>query len=209
MKALFATAALALPLALTLVLAGTAAAEPRNLTGFTGVDASAGVDVQVVVGAGFSVDVSGPGADRIVTEVRAGVLRIHPEQHWGMRIRRAALVRVTMPRLDSLSASSGAEVHAEGVRADTIALDASSGGELTIVGACGNVDADASSGSHLNAARLQCERGSVEASSGARADVHVSGALDVDASSGGRVYAGGGAQVGNISLSSGGTLHRS
>jgi len=204
MKALFAATAV-----LGLVLAGAASAEPRQVSGFTGVDASSGAEVEITIGQAYSVDVSGPGAQRIITEVQGNVLRVHPQQTWGFSVRRRALVRITMPSLNSLGASSGAQVRAEGVRAADISLDASSGGDLTIAGTCRSVTADASSGAHLNAAHLVCERGTVDASSGGRADVNVNGNLDVDASSGGNVYAGGGAQIGSISLSSGGTLRRS
>lgn len=57
--------------ALVIASVGTAFAAPRDLSGFTGVSASAGTDVAVTVGPGFSVDVSGPGADRVVTHLRA------------------------------------------------------------------------------------------------------------------------------------------
>jgi hypothetical protein len=50
--------------ALAIACAGTASAEPRNLSGFTRIDASAGNEVTVTVGPNYSVDVSGPGLTR-------------------------------------------------------------------------------------------------------------------------------------------------
>jgi len=194
--------------ALVLALGGVAAAETRPLSGFTSVSASAGTQVEVATGERFVVEVTGRDANRITTRVVANELRIGRQNTWGFSLGTNAVVHVTMPRVEGLDASSGAHIRAASLQADHLNLGASSGGGLTVAGACHAVSADASSGANLNAARLQCERGSVEASSGARAEVNVTGALDVDASSGGDVYAGGGAQIGNISLSSGGNLHR-
>lgn len=187
---------------------GTAFAEPRANSGFTRVDASAGNDVEVTVGSRFSVDVSGPGADRVVTRVSGQTLVVERRRgfHWGPT--RRALVRVTMPRVEGLSASSGADLTATGVSADHIALDSSSGADLRVSGRCGSFTADASSGADIHAQDLHCENGSVDVSSGADARVYASGRLNVDASSGGGVVAYGNPGIGNIDLSSGGSLRR-
>ena len=188
--------------------AGTAIAAPRDHSGFTQVSASAGTDVEVTVGSGFSVDVSGPGADRVVTRVSGGALVVERERgfHWGSTPR--ALVRVTMPRVEGLSASSGADLIASGVNGGDISLDSSSGADLRVSGRCASFIADASSGADIHAQDLHCENGSVDASSGADARVFASGRLNVDASSGGGVVAYGNPGIGNIDLSSGGSLRR-
>src|SRR5262249_13606172 len=73
--------------AFAIACAGTASAEPRNLAGFTRVDASAGNDVTVTVGPNYSVDVSGPGADQVVTRISGQTLVIERPHsfHWGAR----------------------------------------------------------------------------------------------------------------------------
>jgi hypothetical protein len=194
--------------ALAVASAGPAFAEPRNHSGFTRVAASAGTDVTVAVGGGFSVDVTGPGADRIVTRVDGRTLVVERQRgfHWGRAPR--AQIRVTMPAVEGLSASSGADLIASGVNAGDIALDSSSGADLRVSGSCASFTADASSGADLHAQELRCENGSVEASSGADVRVFASGRLDVDASSGGGVLAYGDPSIGNIELSSGGSLRR-
>src|SRR5262245_52459339 len=194
--------------ALAMASLGTASAAPRDLSGFTGVEANAGTDVWVTVGPGFSVDVSGPGADQVVTRIVGHTLVVGHESgwHWGRRQR--ADVRVTMPRVESLSASSGADLVVTGVNGGDIALDSSSGADLRVSGQCASFNADASSGSDLDARELRCENGSVDTSSGADARVFASGRLNVDASSGSDVTAYGNPGLGNIDLSSGGSLHR-
>ncbi len=194
--------------ALAILSAGAAFAEPRNHSGFTRVSASAGTDVEVTVGPGFSVDVTGADAHRIVTRVSGQTLIVERERGWNWGRSPRAEVRVTMPRVDGLSASSGADLTASGVDADDIRLDSSSGADLRVSGRCASFRADASSGSDIHAQNLRCENGRVEASSGADARVYASGRLDIDASSGGGIVAYGNPGVGEVDLSSGGSFRR-
>jgi hypothetical protein len=99
-------------------------------------------------------------------------------------------------------------VRLAGVTGGDLALDASAGAELTASGACGALDVEASSGARLDAAALTCRTGEADASSGAQVRVSVNGPLDVGASSGATVFAGGNPQIGRVSLSSGGQLER-
>lgn len=190
------------------MVASPAFAELRDHSGFTQVDASAGTDVTVTVGPNYSVDVNGPGADDVVTRVRGGTLVVErpPGFHWGSW--RDADIRVTMPRVEGLSASSGAELVATGVNGGDVALDSSSGADLRVSGTCANFSADVSSGAEIHAQDLRCENGSVDASSGADARVYASGRLNVEASSGGGVVAYGDPGIGDVDLSSGGSLRR-
>lgn len=189
-------------------LTGVANAEIRPLSGFDRVSASAGTHVEVEVGQNFSVDVSGRDANRIVTRVVNGELIVEPVRGWSWRGPREALVRVTMPAVTGLDASSGAHLQAQGLAGGAIAMDASSGAHLRVAGACASFTADASSGADIDAAGLRCENGSVDASSGARARVYATNRLNVDASSGGDVLASGNPGIGDISLSSGGSFRR-
>jgi len=200
---------LIVPAILALAMAAPAAAEVRNLSGFTKVDASAGTDVTVVVGAAFRVEVTGPGADRIQTNVQGDTLHVRPTPgfHWGRRP--PAEIRVTMPSVSGLSASSGADLDATGLNGGDVSLDSSSGADLEAAGTCRALNASASSGADINARRLVCESGSADVSSGADIVLHITGTLNVDASSGGDVTAVGDPRIGDISLSSGGSLHRS
>ena len=197
-------------LALAVAAAGPAFAEPRNLSGFTKVSASAGTDVTVTVGSGFNVDVSGPGADRVVTRVDGDTLVVTRRNSnwfsWGSSQR--AAIRVAMPRVDGLSSSSGSDLVAANVNAENISLDASSGADLRVSGRCATFTADASSGSDIHAEALRCESGSVDVSSGADASVFAAGRVDVDASSGGGVVLHGNPSIGNVDLSSGGSMRR-
>ncbi len=196
-------------LALALAIPASASAETRNVSGFTHVSASAGTDVEVVVGPRFSVEVTGRDAHRIVTRVAGNRLIVEPERgNWFTRGPRDARVRVTMPNVEGLEASSGADLVATGIDSARISLASSSGADLRASGRCGAFSADASSGSDIHAHELRCENGSVDVSSGADVRIYASGRLNVDASSGGGVVAYGDPGIGDIDLSSGGSLRR-
>lgn len=197
------------PALLALAFASPATAEVRNLSGFTQVRASAGLDVTVQVGPAFSVNVEGPGASRVITRVDGGRLIVEPTPRIGWGPRPRADIRVTMPTLDGLETSSGAEINARGVNAGAMSLEASSGSEINVAGACRALSASASSGADINARELRCATGEAEASSGADIALFVEGRLDVHASSGGGINAGGDPEIGDVSLSSGGSLRRS
>ena len=201
MRILLTTAAITL-------LASPALAETRPLSGFTKISASAGTRVEVGFGSNFLVDVEGRDAARIVTRVSNGTLVVEPVRGWSWRGPRNAIVRVTMPMVEALDASSGAHIEATGVPGGALSLDASSGAALDVAGACSSFNADASSGADIDAEALRCETGSVSVSSGASAHVYATGRLDVDASSGGDVVAFGNPGIGDIELSSGGSLRR-
>ncbi len=201
MRILLATAAIAL-------IASPAVAETRPLSGFTKVSASAGTRVEIAFGPNFQVNVEGRDAARIVTRVSNGTLVVEPVRGWSWRGPRNAIVHVTMPAAEALDASSGAHIEATGVPGGALSLDASSGAALDVAGACTTFTADASSGGDIDAEALRCETGSVSVSSGASAHVYATGQLNVDASSGGDVVAFGNPGIGDISLSSGGSLRR-
>jgi hypothetical protein len=97
---------------------------------------------------------------------------------------------------------------ATGIDSARISLASSSGADLRASGRCGAFSADASSGSDIHAHELRCENGSVDVSSGADVRIYASGRLNVDASSGGGVVAYGDPGIGDIDLSSGGSLRR-
>jgi hypothetical protein len=106
---------------LALAASSAASAETRNLTDFDRVSASGGTRVALSIGTGFSVDVEGRDAAQIVTRVASGRLIIEPVRGWRIRGRREALVRVAMPSLAAIDASSGAEVNASGITAGDMA----------------------------------------------------------------------------------------
>lgn len=191
-------------------LAGPANAETRNVSGFTSVAAADRIRVEVNVGSSYRVDVAGADAARVRTSVANGTLRIRRTNRpwWGSTPPIDATVRVTMPRIEGLASSSGAELIATGITADNISLAASMGGELRAAGSCGNLDASAAMGGIIKAEALQCRDADVSASMGGEARVYASNRFEVSASMGGAVNVAGDGRAQDVSLSMGGSLDR-
>jgi hypothetical protein len=180
----------------------------RDHANFTSVDVSGGVEASLVVGPAFKVEIIGDYPEQIETRVEGSQLRIRRHSRfswWGGP--EMPKVHVEMPALGAVRSAAGADVTAAGINSDNLNLTVSSGSRLGASGKCRMLAVKASSGADLDAGDLACETGQVDASSGASLKVRVSSKLDVDASSGADVRNLGGSKSGEVSLTSGASLH--
>jgi len=194
--------------ALVALALASASAETRNLSGFDSVNVADRIRVEVVMGASHSVNVTGADANRVRTRVGDDTLYItEANRPWfGGNRRVNALVRVTMPAVEGLSAARGAEVRATGIRSSAMSLAASMGGELSIDGECRTLSASASMGGAIRADDFHCADADISASMGGEARVYASNRFDVAASMGGAVNVAGEGQRGDVATSMGGAL---
>ena len=184
-----------------------------DLTGFTQIDISTGIEASVTVGAEHSVVAEAARDDLDDLVVRMEGTRLHAYidrsvfNFFDIFGHGAVQLTITMPALDAAEATSGASVSITGARAELLRLDASSGADMeaTEVGAgrvevdlssgasvraagvCEALVVDASSGANLKAGALNCGTAQVEASSGGRAEVFATEVVSAKASSGGYV----------------------
>ncbi|MFQ5562145.1 MAG: head GIN domain-containing protein [Parvularculaceae bacterium] len=191
------------------LLAGSASAETKSfdLPAFDEIDASAGVDVNVSVGGAQSVIAENENGDfdDLVLEVRRGELRAsRKNKRFGFGKRERYKIVVTMPALEGIEISSGADADVTGVNADHFSIDGSSGADADIAGTCKTLDIDVSSGANINASDLICEVATVDVSSGGNAKIHATQRLNADASSGGHATVYGKPEYVDIDKSSGG-----
>jgi len=194
------------PALLALALALPAAAETRNHSGFDRISVTDRVRVEIAQGDRYSVDITGADAAQVRTRVERGELRISQrDRPWFGNPQVNATVRVTVPELDSVAASRGAEVRARNIRAGDFAVAASMGGEIQISGACRNLSASASMGGVVRADRFECVEADIAASMGGEAVVNASQRYDASASMGGAINVYGGAR-GDIATSMGGAV---
>lgn len=222
---LFAAGAAMLP------MAANAATRGYEVGAFNKVSVAAGLRVDITQGATRSVvaDTKADDFDDLRIVVKAGELRIdRPPGNWFRFGRRTNYtVRVMMPALREVEASSGSNVTVKGAFAGDVGVSTSSGSRveiaqlkggkvrarsssgstLEVAGSCQSLDADTSSGSSIKADGLTCESVTVEASSGSGAKVTATKGLTASASSGANVRVSGAPTVVKISNSSGGRVH--
>ena len=206
---------------------GNVVTEAIDITGFTGVHASSGIDVEISQGP-FQVEVvADENLHEIITVEREGsLLKIGSERN----IYRAEsrLVKVSLPELDEIRISSAGDIEGETdfackdleisissagdldlvVDADHIDVSISSSGDCDLQGSARTLDATLSSAGDLNAFDLVAEIVHVSVSSAGDAEVHATGEIHMSASSAGNIYYKGDAIVKHISTSSAGDIIR-
>lgn len=207
---------------------GDVTTETIDVDGFTGVHASASIDVNISQG-DFSVEVLADEnlQEYITVELRGDMLVIGSERN----IYRAAskVVNVSLPELDELKVSSSADIYADtdfecedlhinisssgdlkiGVEAELISVNVSSSGDCDIWGRTGSLDASVSSSGDLRAYDLEADYVKVRVSSSGDAKVWANEEIDMGVSSSGNIYYKGDAKVTHKSRSSSGSIsHR-
>lgn len=221
---------MAIPALLVLACATGAAAEPRQVAGFSAVSVHDRVRVEIVTGQRYSVDVSGADAARIRTRLDGDTLQIRDANRpwFGEAPDLDVRIRISAPALERVSAARGADVNAaiEGdctaislaasmggqarivlPRCETVSASASMGGDLRIEGACRAFSGSASMGGIVRAGALRCETVSASASMGGEVNAHADEAYNASASMGGAINVDGDPSRREASSSFGGSIN--
>lgn len=203
--------------------------ETRDVSGFTGVEVSTGIDVYLTQGDDFEVVVEADEnlQEVILTELKGDRLVVRTD-HVNIRSARSKKVHVTLPELTELKISSAGDcvgqtpfrcgdlrlsISSAGdltleVDADRIDLDISSSGDARLAGSAAELNASLSSAGDLNAFDLVAGKVDVNVSSAGDARVHATEELRMTASSAGNIYYRGDAEVVHSSRSSAGSIVR-
>lgn len=220
--------ALLLGVAFAAAISASAHAETRRLSGFDSVTASGRFRVEVAVNETFSVTVDGADAARIRTRLDEDTLRIEPVRRpWFGEPRYDAVIRVTLPRLQGVSAVRGALVTATaggacddfdataamgagltvaGLNCATVSAEAAMGAELELAGACERADLSAAMGGAIDTAALECRDIDASAAMGGQIAAFASNSYDASAAMGGDITVRGGANVRDHSTAMGGSI---
>ena len=206
---------------------GNVVEETRDITGFTGVEVSTGINVYLTEGDGFEVVVEADEnlQDVILTELNGDRLVVRTD-HVNIRSAKSKKVHVTLPELSELKISSAGDCvgqtpfHCGDLRvsissagdltlevdADRIDLDISSSGNARISGSAAVFDVSLSSAGDLHAFDLVAGKVDVTVSSAGDARVHATEEINMNASSAGNIYYMGDATVVRSSSSSAGDI---
>lgn len=203
--------------------------QARNVTGFTGVNVSGGIDLYLSSG-NESVSVSASSTnirDHMVTEVINGVLRIHLENNWNPGMGNPKMkAYVSIKNLKYLEASGGGDIYLKDMistddldvrlsgggnmegklNADHLNIKQSGGSNVNLTGNVKDLNVDASGGGNLEGYDLVTDMASINASGGSNAELTVNKELRVKSSGGSDVSYKGRAVVISIKSSGGGSL---
>ena len=206
---------------------GNITTEEIDITGFTGIHASAGIDVTLKQG-DFNVEVVADENlhEYIIVEKDGSVLKIGSERN--IYRAKSKVVHVTLPELTKIKISSAGDVESKndfecddldisissagdlnlGVDADYIDISISSSGDCDLWGSANSLDANLSSAGDLNAYELEAEFVDVRVSSAGDASVTATKEIRMSASSAGNINYKGDARVEKSSTSSAGSINR-
>ena len=201
-------------------------AEKRNVSGFHAIEVSGGIDLYLSQGE-EAVAVSAAKIeyrDKIITEVKNGVLKIWFEWKNGLKFNwdnHKLKAYVSVKNLDGLRASGGSDVDVDGtikttkldmgisggsdfkgkIETDELKIEASGGSDVSISGKATKLSIDVSGGSDFSGYDLASDICNVEASGGSDVRVTVNKELSADASGGSDVYYKGGGLIRDLKTS--------
>jgi Putative auto-transporter adhesin, head GIN domain len=187
--------------------------EKRNVSGYHAIEISGGIDLYLSQGE-ESVAVSASETkyrDRIITEVKNGVLKIWYDYKSGISIgwgSRKMKAYVSFKDLDKLEGSGGSDIIVDGsiktttlnldvsggsdfegkVEANDLKVGASGGSDVKISGIVKKLDIDASGGSDFKGYELAADICNLQASGGSDVYVTINKELSADASGGSDVF---------------------
>jgi hypothetical protein len=201
-------------------------AEKRSVTGFHGINVSAGIDLYLSQGQeGVAVSASEVKfRDKIKTEVKNGILKIYYDDNTHVRIEwgnRKLKAYVSFKSLDVLEASGGSDIKVDGtitvpklsldvsggsdfegkVNLNELNVDASGGSDVDISGAAKNLTIDASGGSDFKGFELITDNCSVDASGGSDVYITVNKELTAESSGGSDIHYKGSGMIKNLKSS--------
>jgi hypothetical protein len=204
---------------------GNVVSEEIDVTGFTGVYISSGIDVHISQG-DYSVElVADENLHEFITIEREGnMLRVGSER--SIQRAKSKMVHVSLPELNKIKISSAGDVKGMSefkceeldisissagdldltVDADEIKLGISSSGDCTLRGSAKSLDANLSSAGDLHAFELFADHVKVSVSSAGDARVWANEEIEMSASSAGNIYYKGDAKVIRSSSSSAGSI---
>jgi hypothetical protein len=174
--------------------------------GFTVIEAGYGFGLEVTQGDQYSITVSVDDnvVDRLEVSKSGDTLSIglDPGSYNNMNL----VARITMPDLNGIEFSGGSNGDISGFDSSHDFDVALSGGSwATIVGSAGDLEIDASGGSHFDLSEFTVDDVYAELSGGSHGSVYVGGRLDADISGGSHLDYYGNPELGDIETSSGST----
>ena len=210
-------------------------AEKRTVGSFHGIDVATGIELILTKGTTEDVAVSASETqfrDKIVTEVRNGILRIHYETKSGAINKKNESKRlrayVSYRSLDLLHVTTGAEANIDGVleattfelkantgglvkaeiNIGTLTVDQNTGSKITLTGKVDKLEAEGDTGSKFMGENLTTNTCLIEMSTGAGIYISVEKELNVKADTGGYIKYKGNAGIREIKKNTGGYVSK-
>lgn len=171
---------------LALALAAPAAAQSSrsyDLSGFDSISVTGAYELQVEVGGGYSITVSGP-EDRLADarlRVENGALVLDERECRNCTRRGSLVARITLPSLDALDVAGVAgNSRISGIDAQNFSIDVSGVAELNLSGRCGRLSLAVEGVSDIDGQNLRCGDAVADLDGVGEASIYASNSLEAD-----------------------------
>lgn len=161
---------------------GNVIKQSREVSGFTQVDVSNSIQVEITAQKDFSVEVEADDnlLPLVLTEIRGGVLRIETDGRY--KSKNPIIVRVSAPNIEDLDVSGASKVNLTNLNNESFQLHSSGASKIKVEGTTTNFEIKTSGASKIEAESLKAENVSVKSSGASRVSVAVTNDLKVKAS---------------------------
>jgi len=161
---------------------GRIATEKRALTGFTAIEASGAIDVDITQSDSYSVEVSADDniLPKIITKVEGETLLI--ERNGDDFFNSSTVhVKISLPKLAALELSGASDGTAKNIKADKLNLEISGASKLIVSGTVTELHSEVSGASKLEAKDLVADNAEIECSGASKAHMHATTSLKINA----------------------------
>jgi len=210
-------------------------AQKRDVSGFHGISVATGIKLIITEGSTEEVVVSASKLeyrDRIVTEVKDGILKIHYDNQLGAINRRKESKElrayVSYKALDHLDVTTGAELEINGtlsaasldlnantggtvngeINITTMHVDQNTGSRITLQGKAETLEVGGDTGSKFMGENLKTIQCTASASTGARIEISVEKELSARANTGGNIRYRGEGGIREVKTHTGGSVSK-
>lgn len=156
--------------------------EVREFSDFTGIDASGALNIVVVVGKDFKVELESTDKDlnEIETNLDGNTLKIYSKKEWSAS-KNSVAVRISMPILESIEISGNSNGVISNVNSKEFSLTINGASSVKVNGEAEVAKITANGASKIEAENLRTENTTVEMNGASKALINVSNFLDANA----------------------------
>jgi predicted DNA binding CopG/RHH family protein len=156
--------------------------EIREFQDFTKVDASGALNIVIVAGKDFKVELESEqkALDEIETKLEDDTLQIYSKKDWSSSKTQVA-VRISMPKLEGVKISGNSKGVVSNVKSNDFSLTLNGASSIKISGETDNLDATANGASKIEAENLKTENTIIEMNGASTAKIYASNSLDANA----------------------------
>lgn len=166
---------------------GVLKTEKREVSGFSKIDASGAISVEIVIQNDFSVEVEADDnlLQYIKTEVSGDTLKIYSEGRLSRK--NPVNVKIGMPAIEGLEISGASKATAANVKSEELFLKANGASKITISGEVRNLESRINGASSIDAENLKSENVEIKVNGASKATVFATNRLDANANGASRI----------------------